>query len=123
MICEKYENRVTAQTVLGNIVKFAEQHCSIVEKPYEVSRRISQMIMMHCVYYTEKFDMEFTILKNSETRVVLEKFFSIHFQFQVLLKPDRMEAVIHHFLPCGQVRSSIRSARLSPRVENAPIFH
>jgi hypothetical protein len=39
MVCEKYENRVTAQTVLGNIVKFAEQHCNMLEKPYEVSRR------------------------------------------------------------------------------------
>ncbi|CAB4008709.1 AP-5 complex subunit sigma-1-like [Paramuricea clavata] len=56
MVCEKYENRVTAQTVLGNIVKFAEQHCNMLEKPYEV-----------------------------------------------LLKPDRIEAVIHHFLPCGQL--------------------
>ena len=39
MVCEKYENRVTAQTVLGNIVKFAEQHCNMLEKPYEVSGR------------------------------------------------------------------------------------
>ena len=23
--------------------------------------------------------------------------------FQVLMKPERMEAVVHHFLPCGQV--------------------
>ena len=23
---------------------------------------------------------------------------------QVLLKPDKIEAVLHHFLPCGQVK-------------------
>ena len=39
MICEKYENRVTAQAVLGNIVKFAEQHCGFLLKPHEVSSK------------------------------------------------------------------------------------
>lgn len=42
MVCEKYENRVTAQAVLENIVKFAEQHCSFIEKPYEVGNNSTQ---------------------------------------------------------------------------------
>ena len=37
MICEKFENRVTAQNVLATIIKFAQQHCDVLAKPQEVS--------------------------------------------------------------------------------------
>ncbi|XP_046864984.1 AP-5 complex subunit sigma-1-like [Xenia sp. Carnegie-2017] len=56
MICERYENRIMAEAILVKILKFAQQHCNLLERPHEV-----------------------------------------------VLKPDRMEAVLHHFLPSGQL--------------------
>lgn len=36
MICERYENRIMAEAILVKILKFAQQHCNLLERPHEV---------------------------------------------------------------------------------------
>ena len=88
MICEKNENRVTAQNVLGIIIKFIQQHCDVIEKPSEVSA---------LYIYIYKYGQ-----KSWQIRQIIYEQFLVF--LQVLLKPDKIEAVLHHFLPCGQVK-------------------